>query len=147
MAGFRPARTLYKLDFSRTELAGLEVTTRAVSVDGLTAIIDLAATMDAGDDAGVEDVAKVGELFGRFAAVLVSWNIEDDDGQPVPATREGLGTLYFPFVMTVIMAWITEMSQAPPPLPGSSGSGGSSAEASLGLASSSRSLGSSSGPG
>jgi hypothetical protein len=139
MAGYKPERTLYKLNFSQTEHAGLEVTTRSISVDGLKAIIELAGAFDGLDaeHARAEDLAKVDELFVRFAAVLVGWNVIGDDDQPVPATREGLGTQDFPFVMAVILAWIQEMSQAPPPLPRPASSGAMSQEASLALAASS----------
>ncbi len=134
--GYKPPRTLYKLDFSQTEHAGLEVTTRSVSVDTM---LTIAAGADELDET-TPDLAKVRDVFGRFARVLVSWNVEDDDGRPVPPTADGLLAHDFGFVMAVITAWLTAMTQAPPPLPGGSPSGATSGEASLDLASASRSL-------
>lgn len=145
MAGFKPNRTVYKLDFAETEYAGLEVVTRAVTVDELRDILALTAGLD-GKDPGAAPAKQADELFTRFAGVLVSWNVITDDDKPVPATREGLGTLEFPFIMSVIKTWIMEMSEAPGPLPGSSPSGATSEEAALDLASSSRNLRSSSTP-
>ena len=80
-------------------------------------------------------------MFAQFAALLVSWNVEDDDGAPVPATLEGVLTQEPAFVQSVIRMWVENITQAPPPLPGGSRSGGTSAaESTLGLAASSRSL-------
>jgi hypothetical protein len=142
--GYKPKRTLYKLDFSETEYAGLEVTTRSVSVKGLLAI---AAAADEVDEVSpAED--KVMDLLGRFARVIVSWNVEDDDGQPLQPTVEVLLDQDFAFVMAIINAWIVAVSQAPPPLPGTSNSGATSPEASIpGLAEASSALPSSPAPG
>lgn len=137
--GYKPKRTLYKLNFAETEHSGLEVTTRAVTVDGLLEITGLAAAVDGitPEQADAESARRVSELIDRFARILVSWNVVDDDDQPVPATREGLGSQDFPFVMAIILAWITEMSQAPPPLPNASTSGAPTLEASIPMAPSS----------
>lgn len=131
--GYKPKRTVYKLDFSRTEHAGLEVSTKSISVDDLTRMIGLADSLEGVDPehAGTAALQRIDELLTRFAAVMVSWNVEDDDDQPVPPTREGLGTQDFDFVRTVIDAWMTEMSSAPPPLPGASSSGQTTPESAL----------------
>jgi hypothetical protein len=131
--GFRPQRQLVQLDFSQTEFAGLEITTRAVPVSTLLGFIELIDQAEALDAKAFkpEDLNVVRELFARFAAVLVSWNVEDDDGQPVPATVDGLTSQDFPFVMSVISTWITALSQAPPPLRSASKPGGPPLEASL----------------
>src|SRR5487761_1846528 len=52
-----------------------------------------------------------------------------DDGLPVPATFEGLFSQDFGFVMPVIERAAAAMTQAPPPLPAGSPSGGISPEA------------------
>lgn len=131
--GYRPQRQLIKLDFSETEHAGLEITTKRISVDGLLSFVGLIDKAEQFDSKAFkpEDLEIVEDLFGRFAAVLVSWNVEDDDGQPVPATREGLGTQDFGFVLFIISTWFMSMSQAPPPLPSGSKPGGPPPEASL----------------
>lgn len=143
--GYRPDLPKYRLKFADHE--GLEVITRRVTVDGLMEFIGLTSGLDGAAQPAPEDLANVGELFGRFAGVLVSWNLEDEHGQPVPATREGVGSQDFQFMMEIITAWISEVSAAPPPLPGPASSGPTSLEAQLDLASSSRSLPSSPGPG
>jgi hypothetical protein len=139
--GYTPTRTLYKLDFSETEHAGLEVTTRSLSIDGLLKIVGLAESVDS----DAPDAALLGDLFQRFAAVLVAWNVEDDDGRPVNADYAGLTSQDPPFVMSVITAWVAAMSQAPRPLPAASPP--AAPEESLQLASQSMPLPSLSAPG
>ena len=130
MAGYVPRRTLYKLDFSQTEHAGLEVTTKSASMAALLDILGLADTVEA---AGLKnaDPAQMGRLFGLFDEVLVSWNVEEEDGTPVPATKAGLLSQDPEFVMTVISAWAQAMSKAPPNLPNGSSNGATSLEGSI----------------
>lgn len=132
--GFVPKRTLYKLDFSQTEYEGLEVVTRSASMATLLAILELA------DDAeqatgGKEALARLDELFGLFEGVLVSWNVEAEDGAAVPPTKAGLMAQDSGFCLAVIQMWAREMTQAPPTSPTASGSGATSAPPGLAEAS------------
>jgi hypothetical protein len=127
--GFTPKRTVYTLDFEGTELDGLIVKARSVSVGTLlefTAMADLAERLT-GDGAaqaaeGVEVMRVVGDLLGSFADVLRSWNLTDEDGDDVPPTLDGLRSLEFRHAMTIITAWTRAASDVPAPL--SSGSSG-----------------------
>lgn len=114
--GYVPKRTLYKLDFSQTEHAGLEVTTKSAT---MAALLDILSLSDNVEQAGVKNVDRdqLEKLFGLFDEVLVSWNVEEEDGTPVPATKAGLLSQDPGFVMEVIGAWGTAMAKAPPPLP------------------------------
>jgi hypothetical protein len=134
MPGFEPPSTGQKLDFSDTAYAGLEVTMDAVSLGDLLDIADLAEQAAAASSAGAARA-----LFAAFAKALESWNVTKG-GKPVPATLEGVLSQDAAFVTAVVQAWQQGMAQAPPPLPGGSPSGGSSAaESTLGLAGASRS--------
>ncbi len=146
MAGYQPKRTIYKLDFSGTELDGLEVFARATSVEGLMQLINVAASMDAlqerlkssPDAAGMRELqAEIRAAFAPFGRALEQWNVEDD-GEPVPADLDGLLSQELPFISQVVMAYVSAMSQAPPPLQDASPSGGNSQEAALAAASRSR---------
>ena len=131
MAGFEPPGSGAKLDFSDTAYAGLEVTMDAVSLGDLLDIQGLAET---------GTTAAVREMVARFAKSLESWNVTRK-GEPVPATLEGALSLDAVFVGALVRAWAQGTAEAPPPLPGGSPSGGSSAaERTLGLDESSRSL-------
>lgn len=132
--GYVPPRTQYKLDFSQTEYAGLEVVTRSASMAALLAILELA---EAAEDAasGAESLRKLDELFGLFEGVLVSWNVETEDGVPVPPDKAGLLGQDSGFCLAVIQMWAREMTQAPPTSPTASGSGATSAPPGLAEAS------------
>lgn len=146
--GYVPKRNLYKLIFEDPDLEGLEVTTRPQTIDSITALYDLAERV-AGMDVAKPDIKMLRQMAQAFAPALVSWNVEEEleteDGQtarvPVPATADGLCTQEITFLLTIINAYVTAMTQAPPPLPAALSSGGNSPEESTpGLASQSRSL-------
>lgn len=136
MTGFEPPSSGQKLDFSDTAYAGLEVTMDAISLGELLDIQDLSDAAADGTAAG----SVVRELCARFAKCLESWNVTRK-GEPVPPTLEGVLSQDAAFIVAIIQSWQQGMAAAPPPLPGGSLSGGTSAEEStLGLAGSSRSL-------
>jgi hypothetical protein len=122
--GYKPPKTVYKLDFSETEHPGLEVTIRSGSIEKLLDLQDLAERDDLA-------VAEVKEMFTQFAAMLVEWNVEDDDDKPVPTTYAGVATQEPEFIKAIITAWQANTTQAPPPLPGGSQRGSAPPEASL----------------
>jgi hypothetical protein len=96
MTGFRPKRAPLKLDFSGTEHAGLEITIRSVP---MSVIQDIGTAVASGDATAFRHIAAT------FAYALESWNVEDDDGHPVPADMDGLMSQDPRFVTAVITAW------------------------------------------
>ena len=132
--GYKPKRTIYKLDFSQTEYAGLEVAVRAGSIGDLLGLQELAG-------AGEMTAEEARQMFAGFAALLVSWNVEDDDDKPVPVSYKGVSCQEPDFIKTIITAFYVNVAGAPPPLPDGSNSGASSEEGpTAGLAAASRSL-------
>ena len=119
MAGYKPKKTVYKLDFSDTELAGLEAAVRAGSIDDLLALQELA-------DHEELSAAEARQMFAGFASLLVSWNVETDDDEPVPVTYEGIASQEPDFIKDIITMFYATVAAAPPPLPPGSPSGGSS---------------------
>lgn len=97
MTGFRPKRAPLKLDFTDTEFQGLEVTLRPVPMSVLS---DIAVTASSGDPSAFRHAAAT------FAYALESWNVEDDDGNPVPADLDGLMSQDPRFVSAVFKAWM-----------------------------------------
>lgn len=64
-----------------------------------------------------KDAEKDGEPFVRGFAehVLVSWNLEEDDGTPIPATPDGLlGALPVEVLMDVFQQWKESRGVAAP---------------------------------
>lgn len=134
MTGFEPPSSGQKLDFSDTAYAGLEVTMDAVSLGDLLDIQDLADEAQAATAGGA-----VRQLIAKFADCLESWNVTKA-GRPVPADYDGVLAQDASFILAIVRAWQQGLFEAPPPLPGGSPSGGSSAaESTLGLGAASRS--------
>jgi len=127
--GFKPPKKIYKLQFETEELDGLEVRARSMSIGQYGKLLKLFITFDSDSTDG----AVVDKLFGEFSKCLVSWNVEDEDGSPVPTTLEGLKTQDMNFIMQIFMAWMKAISGVPAPLLGGSKNGATSQEQSLGL--------------
>ncbi|MCM8555340.1 hypothetical protein [Streptomyces sp. STCH 565 A] len=118
--GYRPKRKIFKLDFTGTDWEGLEV-----SVRGMTFGEEL--DLDS-KDFTVEVIAET------LSMLLVSWNVEDDQGAPVPATIDGLRTQDTRMVTAILTALRQANSGVAAPLPTGSPSGGPSPEASIPMA-------------
>jgi hypothetical protein len=121
--GFKPARKVYTLQFEQYD--GLEVKATSVSTGAFLEIAALA------DQAKV-DIKFMKKLFQSFAEQsLRSWNLENDDDTPIPATLEGLLSQDFEFVFEIIDAWMDTMVGVTEDLKAQSSSGKPSPELSL----------------
>ena len=98
--GFRPKRTPFKLDFSGTEYEGLEITVRPLP---MAVMLDVSA-------AAVTDTGAFRQVAATLGYALESWNVEDDEGEPVPADADGLLSQDGRFVAAVIGAWVQSLS-------------------------------------
>lgn len=103
--GYVRERKVYNLVWNEGEFAGLEVKTKAASVAAYRQIAEL-ATYRFSWPPTVEDLARVDELHVAFAAVLVSWNLEEEDGTPVSATVDGLRAQDPEMTLAIILAWM-----------------------------------------
>jgi hypothetical protein len=95
---------------------GLEVTARSPSTGGL---LDL---QEAAEEAASVDGLR--KLFRMFAGYLADWNVTRD-GEPVPASYEGLLSLDPGFVRAVTDGFIGAVTGIPGPLRLASSGGGS----------------------
>ena len=120
--GYTPQRTTYLLDFG-DRYGGLEVKVRAGTLGQLLELQRLG-----GDDLTAEQSR---ELLERFSALLVRWNITDEDGGPVPCDLAGLLSLEPGLAMDIVQAGAKAIGGVSDPLPETSGGGGPSAVASL----------------
>jgi hypothetical protein len=128
VTGFEPEATHYKLRFADAAMEGLEVTAESLSVDGFLSVSALASA--AQDTTGAAAAKSAGDLLDVFAQNLVAWNVTRK-GHPVPATRAGVGTQKFDFILKIVMAWMEAIASVDSPLPGGSPSGATSPEAAL----------------
>lgn len=135
--GFKAPRKLYRLKFAPdTGYDGLEVVMTSIPIGRILELQDLTAD----PEAIAKDATTFGKLIGMLAGALLSWNLEDDADQPVPAGREGLLAQDTDLVMALVVAWSSAMSEVPGPLDARSTSGPRFREESLPMAPLSSSL-------
>lgn len=126
--GYKRKQKTYRLVFQDPGLEGLEVRVRSVPVDQLMLVGDLLEKSEANDPAALSGLLDI------LAASLVGWNLENEDGTPVPATREALGAEDVDLVLQIIDGWNQAIAGVPGPLGSGSPSGASFPEASLPMA-------------
>jgi hypothetical protein len=114
--GYQPKRTVYRLQFEDPEMEGLEVRARSVSTGQLLMISALQGKAELTEE-------EIDTLIGAFAKALVSWNVEEEDGTPVPATAEGVKSQEIGFVQAIVWAWVDALTGVAAPL-GPSSPGG-----------------------
>lgn len=117
------------------DLHGLEVTTKGLPVRELYELVQLSSQLTDGTADVKTTVAVADELFAKFAERLVAWNLEDDDGTPVPATLEGVKDQDMDFMTSLIMTWMDAVASVDNPLPQTSPPGATTATEPPGVAS------------
>ncbi|MFI8448252.1 hypothetical protein [Streptomyces erythrochromogenes] len=130
--GYKPKRKIYNLDFAGTDYEGLQVAVRGLNTGQYIDLFDAKAEAEGG--------GETNQLLTIMASRLVSWNIEDDDDQPVPATIDGIKTQDLDLNLAIVNAWTKAMAGVPDPLEQPSTDGGPFPEASIPMAELSPSL-------
>lgn len=133
--GFRPEPTIYNLDFSGTYLEGLEIRATCCSVGEYRKMLQIAAIGNAEKTISEEGMERSDWVIELMLKNIVSWNLEDMAGQPVPVTKEGLNSQEERTGRAILSAWQTALITVPPTSQSDSSDGGTSEEASLGLGS------------
>lgn len=122
--GSRRNPTVYKLVFGDdTEYAGLEMAMRSVTIG------EVGRFRGMGSSETEADAQE--KLLDLITSRLISWNREEEDGTPVPATREGLEGEELDFLYVVIDKWNQAIRGVAAPLESSSPDGEISPEASI----------------
>lgn len=124
--GYMPQRKLYRLRFEDRD--GFVVRARSAATGVFMEISTFAD--DATSDSGIKQ-EQLGRLFDLFSGVLVEWNLLEEDGTPVPATKAGLLSQEFDFVMEIITAWMDAVAGVAAPLEKPSSDGELFPEASI----------------
>lgn len=95
--GYRRQRRVLHLVFAEpSAYAGLEVKVRAMSFGDFYAYTGLERDQQ--------------EMLAEH---LVSWNVEDEDGTPVPATLEGIRSREVDEIKAIKRAWTDAMTEVP----------------------------------
>lgn len=144
MTRYQRKPKLYNLKFE--DHPGFEIAMKGISIDGFMELARMAGKLSGTDLSQLsgeqleEALKAVDKLFTRFARALRSWNLDDEDGQPVEATREGVGSQDLDFILEITLGWMDAIASVDTPLPRPANSPGTSQESSLQLASLSQSL-------
>jgi len=125
--GFQRKKKKYKLRFEDPELEGFEVVMGSLSIGEFTELTDAFTAAQAGQGAA----EGVTGLLEKFAASIDSWNLEDEKGEPVPTTFDGVKTQDMDFIMQVVVAWMDAIAGVDPTSRASANGGGILPEVSL----------------
>lgn len=104
--GFRLPERTARMTFEGTDYDGAEIQVR-LSVT-FSQFLSLRQTAENDDQ---ENMAR---LFGDL--VLMTWNLEDVDGNPLPATGEGMMDIPLPLTNLVLQHWVEEVTRVSGPL-------------------------------
>lgn len=115
--GYRRVPTIYTLDKVRGE-EGLIVRLKAIKIGKMRKLMQLTSS----DDTANEGLAQILDLLQE---ALVSWNLEDEQGQPVPATPEGVEDQESELILRIVETWMDQMTGVTPELGKDSSSGAS----------------------
>ena len=120
--GYKRGKT-YLLEWETTsDFHGLQVRVRGTRVGEYLAIIDSLDTQDA------ETLRDVFEQFSKF---LISWNLEDEDGTPIPADIQGVLEADMDIMTAILEAWQLTLASVSKGKEPRSNDGSRSAEASI----------------
>lgn len=91
--GFKLPQITYKVDFEgHAVYDGLEVRVKEMPLGQLVDMMGLTGLKDAKNLDG-EDLEQLKSVFSLAEELIVGWNVEDDDGNPVPVSRETVRSL------------------------------------------------------
>lgn len=107
--GFRvPVKTL-NLTFSDEDYAGAEVKVKMGVT--LRKVMEMSQSVDSDDPAQVvQSIKEFGDDF------LISWNLEDDNDNPIPPNGESMIDLDSMFAFAMIKTWVEQVTGVNAPL-------------------------------
>jgi hypothetical protein len=124
--GYRRERKVYNLVFGEgSDYEGLEVQAYSISVGELLEFQSLQEKVKE------EDFESIELLLAKFAKSLKEWNLEDEEGTPIPISLEAVKDQDLGFVLTLIEYWLEAVGSVAKDLGKASNSGGTSVEARL----------------
>lgn len=115
--GYVRKKKTFVLKFDDEDMEGLVVKATTVSTEQL---LDLEGNLS---QIKKVDKERVKEILQGFAEVLVSWNLEEEDGTPVPCSVAGLMSQDIEFVLAVLYGWVEGVSSVNSPLAKKSSNG------------------------
>lgn len=115
--GYKRNKTIYTLDLSDTEDAGLTVKMTGLSIGKL---LELDKVQQESSEGSNDETVR---LLKEFADHLLFWDLEDDNGKPVPTTLKGVHSQDLDFILMLINKWLECLLGTPKELGKGSNSG------------------------
>lgn len=113
--GFKKVPTIHTLTFEGTEYEGLEVRMKSTSVGKMRSMLTLLGGSDDEGDEG-SSLAFVDSVIDMLVEYMVSWNMEEEDGTPIPADAEGLSDQELPFLLMLSERYLDQLTGPGPEL-------------------------------
>jgi len=108
--GFRLPERTARITFAGTDYDGAEIQVRLN--------VSFAQFIELRESAQGEDQERMARLFGDN--VLMAWNLEYQDGEPIPADGDGMLTIPLDLTNLVVQHWVEEVAGVSAPLAGTS---------------------------
>lgn len=105
--GYQRKQETLRLTFTG-QLEGLHVVVRQASPEVMRHVV--ATTKMTQDAALTEQADAILNLCEAFGQLLASWNLEDEQGQPVPAMPQHLARQDTAFVLALVYGWLDAMA-------------------------------------
>ena len=109
--GFRLPERTAKINFQGTDYDGAEIQLRLS--------VSFAQFIALRESAQGEDQEGMARLFGE--TVLMDWNLEDADGEPIPSDGDGMLAIPLELTNLIVQHWVEAVSGVPAPLEPPSG--------------------------
>src|SRR5829696_3403980 len=102
MAAYKRQRRVYVLEFTDPQYEGLEIKVRSIPIRELTDLM----TLDTESEDPQVRASSIKMMMAAFTDALVSWNMADENGDPLPTTLEYVESEDSDFIMMCISAWM-----------------------------------------
>ena len=107
MASYKRERRTYIMEFADPEYEGLEIKVRSIPIRNFQHLMSLDP-----ESADTKVRAEsINQMMMAFAEALVSWNMTDENDQPLPTTLEYIESEDVDFIMTCISQWMSAVSR------------------------------------
>jgi len=120
--GFRKSTKLFRITFADSEYEGFEAYATSLKLGEMLAITSVASNLKSQTFSDIDTETQ----FKVFGQALVSWNLEEEDGTPIPATYESLKDQDVDFVLKLIGGWFRAITSTDSPLNENSSDGATS---------------------
>lgn len=117
--GFRLPQRTALMDFAGTDYDGARVRCKLTVLLGT-----LLEFQSMADSQAAETLVQGFQKFG--SEILLEWNLESEQGEPIPANAAGMMQIDQDFARELFTRWVQVVSQPPAPLPGTSANGSTS---------------------